>query len=306
MTRPRVAIPRAMYFYEQGELWERFFKALGCEVLYSPNTSRDILDSGTAASPSEACLPVKVFMGHVKYLDGKADYIFIPTLYSLEQNAFNCPEACALSDMAKLCLGLTTPILSVELDVRRGVRECSRLAGTLGLSEDFVRGVLDSAVLSRLGTGAAVPSAVSGSRSKIAVVGHPYILYDPVISMGISEKLERRGYYVLTAASTVRRERVRLSVPFAGKHFWSEGYDLLGASCALMSRSDVAGLIFLTPFACGIDSVVVDLVRRRIKAYPGLRFMSLSLDEHTGQAGFDTRLEAFLDILSGSYKENIV
>ena len=48
----------------------------------SPKTNRDILNTGQACV-DEACLPVKVFHGHVDYLKDKVDYIFIPKFISL-------------------------------------------------------------------------------------------------------------------------------------------------------------------------------------------------------------------------------
>jgi predicted nucleotide-binding protein (sugar kinase/HSP70/actin superfamily) len=50
-------------------------------------------------------------------------------------------------------------------------------------------------------------------------------------------------------------------------------------------------------FGCGIDAFMCDLAGRRIKQLSGLPFIVLTLDEHSGQAGMDTRLEAFIDMI---------
>ena len=54
------------------------------------------------------------------------------------------------------------------------------------------------------------------------------------------------------------------------------------------------GMIYLSSFSCGIDSVVTELIKIELGDFP---FMVLKLDEHTGEAGYNTRLEAFADML---------
>ena len=49
----------------------------------------------------EACLPVKAFFGHVAYLAGKADALFVPRFVSIEHGAFICPKLMGLPDMIR-------------------------------------------------------------------------------------------------------------------------------------------------------------------------------------------------------------
>ena len=61
----KVGIPRALWYYKYFPLWESFFKDLGAEIIVSPVTNKNILDQGVKLIVDEACLPVKVFFGHV-------------------------------------------------------------------------------------------------------------------------------------------------------------------------------------------------------------------------------------------------
>ncbi len=54
-------------------------------------------------------------------------------------------------------------------------------------------------------------------------------------------------------------------------------------------------MVHISSFACGIDSVVTELIKDKIEDFP---YMILKIDEQTGEAGFDTRIEAFTDMLS--------
>ncbi|MDH7480316.1 MAG: acyl-CoA dehydratase activase-related protein, partial [Syntrophomonadaceae bacterium] len=69
----RVGIPRALFYYYQYPAWEEFFKQLGAEVVLSPATHKRIMNAGVTSAVDEACLPVKVFYGHVLELMPQVD-----------------------------------------------------------------------------------------------------------------------------------------------------------------------------------------------------------------------------------------
>ena len=61
-----------------------------------------------------------------------------------------------------------------------------------------------------------------------------------------------------------------------------------------LDRTQCAAVIQLTSFNCGCDSISMEFYREILKG-KGIPYMTLVMDEHTGQAGLDTRLEAFVD-----------
>ena len=63
---------------------------------------------------------------------------------------------------------------------------------------------------------------------------------------------------------------------------------------ALMRRREIDGIIYVSSFCCGTDSVTIEMIRNRIDRFP---FLVLKLDEQTGEAGYNTRLEAFREVL---------
>jgi predicted nucleotide-binding protein (sugar kinase/HSP70/actin superfamily) len=58
-------------------------------------------------------------------------------------------------------------------------------------------------------------------------------------------------------------------------------------------------------FGCGPDSVMMDIVRRQATRLKTTPFMSLTLEEHTAEAGLITRLEAFLDMIQRKKKRPV-
>ena len=52
----------------------------------------------------------------------------------------------------------------------------------------------------------------------------------------------------------------------------------------------------MNSFGCGPDSLMIERITRRSKQF-NKPLLNLTIDEHTGEAGFITRLEAFVDML---------
>jgi predicted nucleotide-binding protein (sugar kinase/HSP70/actin superfamily) len=60
-------------------------------------------------------------------------------------------------------------------------------------------------------------------------------------------------------------------------------------------RGEIDGVIFLISFACGPDSLISELIMRDMKVV-GLPFLEITMDEHSGEAGMITRIEAFVEM----------
>ena len=95
----KVGMPRGLFYYDYYLLWESFFKKLDIEVVTSIRTNKDILDLGIKSCVDEACLPIKIYHGHVEYLKDKVDYIFIPKYVRLHKREYNCPKHLGIVDM---------------------------------------------------------------------------------------------------------------------------------------------------------------------------------------------------------------
>jgi predicted nucleotide-binding protein (sugar kinase/HSP70/actin superfamily) len=80
--------------------------------------------------------------------------------------------------------------------------------------------------------------------------------------------------------------------------YWSSGREIVGSLFHFLSGG-VDGVVFLTSFKCGIDALLQEFIKRRLKVRGGssIPLLILSLDEHTGREGLTTRLEAFRDVV---------
>jgi len=141
------------------------------------------------------------------------------------------------------------------------------------------------------------PGKISGgvSATPIAVIGHPYLVYDDFISQRLLARLGKMGAKVLTAEMVEESELRKSIMELVGGPYWTYETEVVGAG-GYYVQSGVSGVIGVAAFGCGPDSLMINVVQRYAR-HRGVPFMTLTLDEHTGEAGISTRLEAFLDMI---------
>lgn len=297
----KVGIPRALVYYEHNEMWSRFFEAVGCKVIISPHTNKEILNYGVSHCCNEVCLPVKVYHGHVCALLNKTDFVFIPRYISYIYNESTCPKFCGLPDMVRHNLKNKANILEIVVDVSGTMfstkKSLKDLAEKLSINYKKVYKAYMDIIDANLKKPRHKISAPPAEGPGIAVFGHPYMIYDRYLSMKLIDKLKNKGINVITYNNIDYDIRRAMAHPYANRFFWSIGLDNLGGAQAVMSYPNLKGIIYLTPFACGIDSVVMKFIEKKLRSKPHINWLKLSIDEHTGEAGFDTRIEAFLDMI---------
>lgn len=291
----RVGIPRGLLYDRYHPFFIRFFSELGAEPVISPPTSRAILDAGVQCCVDEACLPVKIFHGHVRYLKDKCDILFIPRIMQLRKGEYICPKFCGLAEMVTNSMPdlpwvLSYPIYATSMkNLRRWAQETA-----LPVTGDRKRifAALNAAMREQARHKTGYDD--KGYPIKVALAGHPYNLYDKFINMNIKEKLNRLGVGVITEEYVSDEDAAQEVKALFKKPFWTFARKTYGSVAALAARRLVQGVVYISSFACGIDSVIIELVRDRIGDFP---MLVLKIDEHTGEAGVDTRIEAFADML---------
>ena len=319
----KVGIPRALLYYQYYPMWKTFFEALGVEVVVSPTTTQVMLSEGSSRVVADTCLPVKVFVGHVLSLVGKCDYIFIPAIRSVKHKVYNCSKFLGLPDMSRAVVPECPPILDVEIDINQGKRSLYQTIYQLGRHftwdpfkvrraamaawqahlnylELMSNGRLTppQAIEKILGIPAVKPEADYNQMTSatIAVIGHPYLLYDDLINHRLIHRLERANNKVLTPEMLTMEELQSATTRLVNRAYWTYEDEVVGAGEHYL-KSDASGVIGIMAFGCGPDSLMMDMVQRqatRLKATP---FMSLTVEEHTAETGIVTRLEAFLDMM---------
>jgi len=133
---------------------------------------------------------------------------------------------------------------------------------------------------------------------QVALIGHPYNLFDVDINKDILGLMKDLGMEILTSDSLTEAEIDRQISGLSKEIYWSSGREIVGSLFHFL-RERVDGVIFLTSFKCGIDALLQEFIKRRLRVQRENEtpFLILSFDEHTEREGVITRLEAFGDLM---------
>lgn len=320
----KVGIPRALLYYQYFPMWKTFFDNLGAEVVVSSPTTKATLTNGVSRMVSETCLPVKVFCGHAAALSRDCDYLFIPSIRSVEPRIFNCSKFLALPDMIKATVPQAPPILDPTVDVNQGSR--GLWMAIYGLARHFTwnpwkarratqRAMEEHRRYRRLmwqkqmgppqalaelyggAVGDSKQAAPTRRRLKVALVGHPYLIYDDFVNHRLVHRMEALGAEVCTPEMVSPKDLQAAVLKVEDKAYWTFESEVVGGAGYYLTR-DIDGVIGLASFGCGPDSLMTGVVEHYGRSHQTRPFMSLTIDEHSAEAGLLTRLEAFVDMLS--------
>lgn len=304
-----IGIPRALLYYRYGHMWEAFFNALDCEVMLSPKTDKSILDAGIRYSVDETCLSSKLFLGHTEYLIDKCDYIFIPRIANFGRDKIFCTKFSALPDMAKNTFrDRQIKILTCNIDLRMGCGEASAFMGIgkkLGKNKAVTFRAYQLAKRAEERSEEAkeklAEELLNKDGLKILLVAHSYIAEDAYVGKQITDMLNHMGVCVIPAEILRRDRAAKAGSELSPTLPWICNRELAGAVWEYKDIID--GIILMSAFPCGPDSMVNDIIIRRIKGIPTL---NLTVDAQDATAGLETRLESFVDILHFREGERVI
>ena len=127
-------------------------------------------------------------------------------------------------------------------------------------------------------------------------MGHGYNLFDERISLNLIKKLEKMDVKVYTSINVSRESSLNAIENLGEIQYWANELELTGTAAHFLLNKKVDGIIALSAFGCGPDSLMVDEIAYHCKER-NMPLIHLTIDEHTGEAGFITRIEAFVDML---------
>lgn len=327
----KIGIPRAMSFYANYPFFFGFFTDLGIEIILSDKTTKKTLSNGSALVVSETCLPIKVFVGHVlNLLDKGVEKIFVPSIQSIAPKIYNCSKIRGLPDLVRNVVKRDFEIIEPTLDKSekdQGLYQFLKEAvAPFGITDEKRIKKASKAgwrvynnfhIMTRSGMSykQAMSYALQGkvliqSETReypisIALVSHSYNIYDERTSMQIFDKLNGMDVKVYSA-NELTTEQMDEGISSLGQSiYWANEHEMTGCAGHYLKDNKIDGIITLTAFGCGPDSLMVERITRKSKQF-NKPLLNLTIDEHTGEAGFITRLEAFVDMLYRKKRANII
>lgn len=315
----KVGIPRALLYYRFYPLWKTFFTELGAEVIVSPPTTQEIFRKGLKKFVGDTCLPMKLVFGHVIILANKVDYLFIPRLVSIEKDTYLCPHFAGLPDVLRAIMPDLPPILDTHFNVRKkGVtmKSIYEAGKRFNKNPTKIYRAYQKAqkeyqkFLAKIKEGITPQEAIQAydgeeipvvkerkDRLNIALVGNPYTVYDPFSSLNIIQKMRKLGARIYTSEmipDEIIEEKVRA---LSKRIYWTFGKETVGAAFHFLDSPEIDGLIYIISFECGPDSLLKEIVDDKARKSKRVAYMTLVIDEHTGEAGINTRLDAFIEMI---------
>lgn len=311
----RLGIPRGYFYYEYFSFINQLFQNSGTEIVFGDENNDAILKKGVAATVDEACFPIKLFTGQLYFLEERCDKILIPRIMKDRAGRWLCPKLLGLPElMANVTDSdkylVTAPI---NFDEKRTTQQhLWKTCRKIGLKYRQYKEAFDKAYnqLTRTFEGkenkhveaawefmpkiSEVGEIILPNTKRILLAGHCYNIYDKFANINIIKKLDELGIGTVTEKEINYRdiEKCVDAENLIKKPFWESFVRIYGT--ALYFRDKVDGIIYLSSFSCGLDSFIIEMIKNHVTEVP---VMVLKLDEHRGEAGFETRLEAFADLL---------
>ncbi len=130
----------------------------------------------------------------------------------------------------------------------------------------------------------------------VALLSHGYNIYDELASMKVFSKLEKMGARVFTSLQLSDEQLQDGLKALEQGLYWANEHEMTAAAGFYLKDARVDGIITISAFGCGPDSLMIERITRKAKRFDK-PLLNLTIDEQTGEAGFITRLEAFVDML---------
>ena len=312
--RGKIGINRSFLVNTYYPLYSTFFTELGFEPVVPDSCSQEGIDHIGAA----LCYPTELAHGFFYSLIGMKDppeFIFLPHFKAVPaQDGHSTSEVCPLAQGETFYLRTAfkdkfdnlkrkgTEVLTPLLDLRGGLPTARKpLVATaiqMGVSRKEAQKAFNKALDQQIAClaemkeiGKKTLKELEADSDKIAVVilARPYNGFVEEGNMGIPHKFASRGIMVMPL------DFLPLDNEKTKRHmYWGMGQLIMKATRFVKRHPQLFGTL-ITNFSCGPDSFIIGYVRDIMGRKPSL---TLELDSHTADAGLETRIEAFLDIIA--------
>ncbi len=309
-AKKTVGIPRALFTYGMFSMFNTFFKELGLNVVLSNPTNENMIALGQQYAMEETCYPIKIITGHVaELMKKKVDYIFFPDLVTVDHPGSESRKnyGCAYMQLAfkvmnrameldKKGIGLLSPSMVFHMGNEVAMKSFFEIGKKLGKSHEQTKEALKKGFQEierfeeRISENSKkVMSQLKPDERAFVMISKIYGVADPILNMGIPEKLGEMGYKVIPfydlPEGNVSKEYPNM--------FWPFGQHILEPTQLICQHPNLFA-IFLTHHGCGPDSILSHYFRAEMKDKP---YLHIEIDEHSSSVGIITRVEAFINSL---------
>ena len=295
--RQKIGIPRALLTYSLYPLYRTLLSGLGFDVVLSGQDPR-----GELKAYSGFCFPAQTAHGAILDLAAQGvDVVFLPHVKRMPRPG-PCRDSCLcpITQAGPFFLAAAFPdirVLSPALDLANGC-ECGPELEELfeqefGVRREQVQQAWAAAASAQMTAERAMrelgkqalAAALAEGKPAVLIAGRSYNAFAPEASQSIGKKLSSMGVAAIPADC--------LAPIGEGPFAWHFSNQILNAM-ALANKYPNLFLVCISNFSCTVDAFTHAAVASEMGAKP---YLILEIDAHTADAGIQTRIEAFLDIV---------
>ncbi|MEI7980388.1 MAG: acyl-CoA dehydratase activase [Bacteroidota bacterium] len=304
-----VGLPASLHLFEELTLWKRFFANLSIHTVTSEGFT-DPVKSGKRIAGAEFCAPIDSLYGHVAFLAGKADVIFLPvSLQSRNKEEDSERNYCYYTQYSASLVHtlkdkrISGKMISPMLDFSKGNQRVARqlavsLCPHLGsvLTAEKVKTALEEALLFTHRRKKKLHSLFKTefrpeANISVVLLGRPYVILAKSMNKGIPDIFSRMGiktfFQDMVTSDDLPPEETDLLLR---KIPWYYTARILETAAIAASTRNLYPVL-ITAFKCAPDSFMIDYFKKLLNQYQK-PYLILQIDEHDSNVGYETRIEA--------------
>jgi predicted CoA-substrate-specific enzyme activase len=314
--RGRVGLNRSFLVNTYYPLYAHFFHTLGFQTVLPTHASEE----GISKRNAPFCYPAELAHGFFFDLIAGVDppeYLFLPHFKSIpplnnERRTQLCPLVqgepfylqAAFRERLRALDRQGVKLLTPRLDLSGGLAAAGpplvKAACNMGVKyQDAIRAFghalkkMQNCLSEMAVIGRKAMQRLEANHEQLGMVifARPYNGYAPEAHMGIPDKFASREIMVIPLDFLDCSDQ-----PSIHSMYWGMGQRIMMAAHQIRSHPQLFGT-YITNFSCGPDSFIIDYFRQIMGSKPSL---TLELDSHSADAGLETRIEAFLDIIQAN------
>ena len=312
---PTLGLPNGHCLTEFIPFFHTFFSESGLAVEVAQPDREKFYLGDQRCSASNCCSATKIMHGLAR---ADLDFLFLPKIVTLPKaipgaGASTCPLTQAAPEMIEHALleeGASARVVRPILHLAQGFRSRKFFRPLLQAGREIFPGLKLTRALRAFRIAERKQIAYQRELMEIGrrslayareqgypvalMVGNPHVIHDPVMNAGIHDLLTRNGAIAIPLDCFPVPE----TVPPLKRVYWSIPNRTLRACLAAVEQGNIFPLLILS-YGCGPGSFLEHLFNDLLEGYP---HTVLETDGHGGQAGYVTRVQAFLHSVHADQK----
>jgi len=304
-----IGIPKALHVYEDLEFWVYFFSKLGIKTVTSASLKNPV-KLGKKNAKAEFCAPVMSLHGHIEYLMGVADYVFLP--FYFEENTGKKDrrrQYCYYTQFSPSivsCLSefdqkrLISPMIKylytnfyTKLELYKTLKNISSdfLFSFFDISTAYDRAVEFNETCRMKKKELFEKHKAGDSDINVVLLGRPYTVLTDTMNNNIPRLFENLGVKTFFQDMLDDKNFDFSEIdPLLKEIHWKYVAQIL-KTAFIAAKTEHLYPVYISSFKCAPDAFGIDYFKQIMETH-NKPYLILELDEHDSSVGYETRVEA--------------